>query len=124
MKTSVIIFVSMFGSLAGAREAGRLATATMVSSTGVESPQLRAVGRLNVNTASRAQLLKVPGLEANAVEAILEARLVAPIADLAKVTALPDEVAAHLKTEGDSNFYRVLQLPLQHLDASRSVTIR
>jgi DNA uptake protein ComE-like DNA-binding protein len=124
MKTSVIMFVSLFGSMASAREAGRLATATMVSSTGVEQPQLRAVGRLNVNTASRTQLLKVPGLEPAAIEAILEARVVAPIADLAHVTPLPEEVAAHLKVDGDSNFYRVLQLPLQHLDASRSVTLR
>jgi hypothetical protein len=80
-----------------------------------EQPQVRAVGRLNVNTASREQLLKVPGLDETAADQLLRLRARAPIADL-HAARLSDEAAVHLKTDGESNFYRLRQLPLRQLD--------
>ncbi len=97
--------------------AGEVATtATSVASDGVNQPQLRVVGRLNVNTATRDQLLRVPGLDATTIEALLEARVQAPIEDLLSVTPIAPEALVHLKTEGASNFTRILQQPLQKLD--------
>jgi hypothetical protein len=96
---------------------GLAGATTPVAGDGVNSPQLRVVGRLNVNTATREQLLKVPGLDEAAADAILAARATQPIADLSKLaTPLSPEALVHLKTDGDSNFTRILQHPLQRLE--------
>lgn len=101
------------------------AAATAVAADGVDQPQLRVVGRLNVNTATREQLLQVPGLDAAAVEALLEARVQQPIVEITRVTAVPDEALRHLKTSGASNFTRLLQHPLQRLgEAPHSHALR
>jgi DNA uptake protein ComE-like DNA-binding protein len=92
-------------------------TVTAVASDGVSQPQVKAVGRLNVNTASRAELTRVPGLDGAAIEAILATRAASPIQDLARVAGIPAETLRHLKTEGMSNFTRILQNPLQVLAA-------
>ena len=116
---SHIVFgiVAFFSVTAVAKPAiGASGAATAVASDGVDQPQLRVVGRLNVNTATRDQLQKVPALEAATVEAILEARLDAPIADLDAIPALTAEARSHLKVEGDSNFTRILQNPLKTFD--------
>jgi DNA uptake protein ComE-like DNA-binding protein len=126
MSVKAILFCFAFAGLANAKEATPPAPATNVASDGVEKTQLTGspksqlafVGRLNVNTASRDQLLRVPGLDGSLVEAILEARVESPIADLDEVAGLPDQARVHLKLDGDSNFTRILKNPLQTL-ASR-----
>lgn len=116
MKTLTLVMITVFGATAFAKEATSVAsTATVVAGEGVNQPQIRAVGRLNVNTATRDQLLKVPGLEPAQVEAILAAR---PLATLTAIPNIPAEVLSHLKTDGDSNFFRILQNPLVRLDKS------
>jgi hypothetical protein len=117
MKLLIVGIISLFSVAAAAKQAIDVAIpATPVASDGVETPQLRVVGRLNVNQATREQLLWVPGLDARAAEAILEARVVEPITDLDDIEGLSAEARAHLKTEGESNFLRLLQNPLQRID--------
>src|SRR4051794_8583106 len=109
MNRWVFGIIAFFSMAAAAKPAiGVAVPATNVASAGVEGPQLRVVGRLNVNLATREQLLWVPGLDAQSVEAILEARLAAPITDLDTIPNLSDEARTHLKTEGESNFLRLL----------------
>jgi hypothetical protein len=93
--------------------------ATPVAADGVIAPQLKVVGRLNVNTASRDDLKKVPGLDATTLEYIVEIRLTEKITDLDTIPNLSDEAHAHLKVIGESNFTRILQNPLQTLTASK-----
>jgi DNA uptake protein ComE-like DNA-binding protein len=121
MSAITVFTLCVFAGLANAKEATPPVAATTVASDGVketqlapsEKGQLAFVGRLNVNTASREQLLKVPGLDASLVEAILEARVVDPIADLDDVDGIPDEARLHLKLSGESNFARIMKNPLQ-----------
>jgi len=89
-------------------------TATVVAVDGVNTPQIRTVGRLNVNLATRDQLLKVPGLDAATIEALLLSRTQGELTDLTALN-LPEESLAHLKTEGESNLYRLVQNPLVRL---------
>ena len=117
MNRLLIGIFSLFSIAAAAKPAiGVAIPATPVASAGVETPQLRVVGRLNVNLATREQLLWVPGLDAKSVEAILEARVVEPITDLDDIEGLSDDARSHLKTEGESNFLRLLQNPLQRIE--------
>ncbi len=112
--------VMFFSAAASAKPAiGVASVATPVVGEGVAQPQpqLRVVGRLNVNTAGRDQLAKVPGLDAVTIEKILEARVTGPIKDLDQVGPIPDEARAHLKVDGESNFTRILQNPLQRFEA-------
>jgi hypothetical protein len=114
MKTLALVIITVFGSTAFAKEATSVASAaTVVAGDGVNQPQIRAVGRLNVNTASREQLLKVPGLETAQVDAILAAR---PLNTLTAIPNIAADVLSHLKTDGESNFFRILQNPLVRLD--------
>jgi DNA uptake protein ComE-like DNA-binding protein len=113
MSAKIVIFSICFSGLALGAETVKSALATTVVGDGVEKTQLRCVGRLNANTATREVLLQVPGLDAATVEAILEARVMAPIRDLASVPGIPDEARVHLKLDGNSNFMRLLQHPLQ-----------
>jgi hypothetical protein len=79
-----------------------------------QSGYIRVLGRLNVNTASRAQLELVPGLDSSKIDGLLRARSAAPIADLG-LLGLPEDALDHLKTEGESNLYRVRQNPLRRV---------
>ncbi|HEY7958120.1 MAG TPA: hypothetical protein VII38_22620 [Polyangia bacterium] len=116
MRVLPVILFSFFATAAVAGEATPAATpATAVASEGASQPQLKSVGRLNVNTATRRELSAVPGLDPVAIEAILEARTTSPISDLARIAPITAQARLHLKTEGPSNFYRVLQLPLERL---------
>jgi hypothetical protein len=81
----------------------------------VQSEDIRVLGRLNVNVATREQLLTVPGLDVATVDAILKQRETAPISNLAALP-LPPEATEHLKTNGDSDYRRIRRLPLQVLD--------
>ncbi len=80
-----------------------------------QKEDIRVLGHLNVNAATREQLLTVPGLDAAAVDAILSQRSKAPITDLATLP-LPPQAGEHLKTDGDSDYRRIRRLPLQVLD--------
>jgi DNA uptake protein ComE-like DNA-binding protein len=80
---------------------------------------MHVVGRLNVNTASRDDLKKVPGLDVVSIEYILETRIDGPLRDLETIPGITDEARAHLKLVGDSNFTRILQNPLRTLTASK-----
>ncbi len=107
MKRIALMLCLCVDGVAGATEATRPAAD--------RGQDIHAVGRLNVNRATRDQLLKVPGLDAAAADLILRAR---PIEDLEEVGALPEVALEHLKTDGDSNFYRIVQQPLVVLDAT------
>jgi hypothetical protein len=76
----------------------------------------RVLGRLNVNRASRAELQLVPGLDSAQIDELLHARAQGPITDLTQL-ALSEEALNHLKTEGESNLYRVRQNPLRRIDS-------
>jgi hypothetical protein len=113
MRVLIVGLLIFLAAPATAKEAGPVAS----DQTGY----IRALGRLNVNTATREQLLQVPGLDGQAVDGLLAAREKAPIADLSAL-ALGDEIAAHLKTDGDSTFYRIRQNPLRRLDVPAAAT--
>jgi DNA uptake protein ComE-like DNA-binding protein len=108
MRTFALLLALAAGPVAGAKEA------TVAAADSVQD--IRAVGRLNVNHAAREQLLKVPGVDAALADALIARREAAPIRDLAGL-GLPESALAHLKTDGESNFYRLVQLPLVRLDA-------
>ena len=80
-----------------------------------QKEDIRVLGKLNVNQASRDQLLTVPGLDPALVDTILQQRQRAPISDLSTLP-LPAEAREHLKTGGDSDYRRIRRLPLQVLD--------
>lgn len=117
MKTFALVIFGFFAATTDTREGRSEASpATAVASGGVIEPQIRVIGRLNVNTASREQLLQVPGLDPGRVDALIAAR---PLRDLA-TQDLPAVAASHLKTDGESTFTRIQKGPLVRLDASPS----
>ena len=101
---------------AAAKEAAAVASSDQIS-------YIRALGRLNVNTATKEQLAMVPGLDSSKVDAILRTRSEAPISDLTNLS-LSEEVENHLKTDGDSTFYRIRQNPLRRVDQSPASAAR
>ncbi len=110
MRTLTLVITLFSASLATAKEATQLAGDAIVDS--------RAVGRVNVNTATREQLLKVPGLDEATVDGLMVCR---PIRDLGSVVpALPTPALDHLKTDGLSNFARLVQGPLVRIDVTSS----
>jgi DNA uptake protein ComE-like DNA-binding protein len=84
-----------------------------------QKEDIRVLGKLNVNAATREQLLTVPGLDAALVDAIVAQRQKAPISDLSTLT-LPPEAVEHLKIGGDSDYRRIRRLPLQVLDTVKT----
>ena len=103
----------LISSVAAAKAATPVAT--------VQSEDIRVLGRLNVNSATREQLLTVPGLDAGTVDAILKQRQAAPISSLSALP-LPPEAIDHLKTDGDSDYRRIRRLPLQVLDTVQTAS--
>ena len=103
----VLGFSLAFSSVAAAKAATPVAAA--------QKEDIRVLGKLNINVATREQLLTVPGLDTATVDAILTQRQKAPISDLSTLT-LPPEAIDHLKTGGDSDYRRIRRLPLQVLD--------
>ncbi|MGZ3439220.1 MAG: hypothetical protein ACXVDD_06880 [Polyangia bacterium] len=79
------------------------------------------LGRLNVNLATREQLLTVPGLDAAAVDALLQQRKAGPISNLGALS-LPSEAVEHLKTDGEPDYRRIRRLPLQVLDVVKTAS--
>jgi hypothetical protein len=113
MRKVIVLFSLILSVSAGAKDAAPPAA-------GDQTGYIRALGRLNVNTASRAQLELVPGLDSAKIDALLDVR---PISDL-DMLALPEDALTHLKTEGDSNFYRVRQSPLRRVGQSPASAAR
>jgi DNA uptake protein ComE-like DNA-binding protein len=112
MRNLVLMSTMLFSSVAAAQAATPLAVD--------QKNDIRVLGRLNVNEASRDQLLTVPGLDPLAVTALLAQRQRAPLDDGA-LLGLPNEAAAHLKADGASDYRRIRPLPLQVLVASASL---
>ncbi len=116
MRNLILAFLLAFSAAAQAKEAAPAAAGDPIG-------YIRALGRLNVNTASRAQLEMVPSLDSAKIDALLRMRTQAPISDLEKL-ALPEDALAHLKTDGDSTFYRVRQNPLRRVDSTPASAAR
>jgi DNA uptake protein ComE-like DNA-binding protein len=112
MRNLVLMSTMLFASMASAQAATPVAVD--------QKDDIRVLGRLNVNEASRDQLLTVPGLDPVAVAALLAQRQQAPLDDSALVR-LPSEAAAHLKADGASDYRRIRRLPLQVLVARVSL---
>jgi hypothetical protein len=94
-----------------------LASATAATSVAIDQKEdIRVLGKLNINDASRDELLSVPGLDAQVVDEIVSERVKAPIGDLATLPLPPDAVQ-HLKIDGSSDFRRIRRLPLQVLES-------
>lgn len=83
------------------------------AATTVDTPVVRVLGQLNVNEATRGQLLTVPGLDPTLVDALLAQRGQQGTLAAADLTQLPAEALAHLKTDGESDYRRIKRLPLQ-----------
>jgi hypothetical protein len=87
----------------------------------VQSQDIRVLGKLNVNHATREQLLTVPGLDPASVDAILQQRAKAPLSNLSGL-ALAADAVDHLKTDGASDYRRIRRLPLQVLDTVQTAS--
>jgi hypothetical protein len=111
MRSLVCAITLLTASVAAAKAATPVAA--------VQNEDIRVLGRLNVNCATRDQLLTVPGLDRAGVDAILELRENGPISDLQTLT-LPPDAAEHLKTDGESDYRRIRRLPLQVLDTVKT----
>ena len=103
----------LISSLAAAKAASPVAT--------VQNEDIHVLGRLNVNSATREQLLTVPGLDPADVDALLQRRQLSPIADLGAL-ALPREATEFLKTNGEPNYRRLRRLPLQVLETVKTAS--
>jgi DNA uptake protein ComE-like DNA-binding protein len=86
-----------------------------------QKEDIRVLGKLNVNCATREQLLTVPGLDRTMVDALIQLRQKGPISDLSSIQLqLPADALEHLKTDGDSDYRRIRRLPLQVVDNVRT----
>ena len=115
MRFLMIGFIMLSSTLVEAKEAGVVA--------GDQIGYIRVLGRLNVNTATRAQLELVPGLDSSKIDEMLAARDKTPIVDLAGFS-VTEEVELHLKTDGDSNLVRIRQNPLRRVDSTPASAAR
>ncbi len=73
---------------------------------------IRLLGKLNVNTATRDELLQIPALTEREVDQLLEARTRGPLRSLASFT-LPAEANGRLSLSGPSTLRRIRALPLE-----------
>jgi hypothetical protein len=113
MRTVILAIALLAGPVASAKEATALAADPI--------QDIHVLGRLNVNRASREQLLRVPGVDAALADALIARQKDAPLVSLDGF-GLPEAALAHLKVDGESNFCRIVQLPLQRLDAPSTAT--
>ncbi len=112
MRNLVLISTLLLSGVAAAQAATPVA--------GDQKEDIRVLGRLNVNEASREQLLTVPGLDPVVVDTLLAQRKKAPL-DKNALVVLPAEAASHLKAGGSSDYRRIRLLPLQVLMARASL---
>ena len=81
---------------------------------GVQKEDIRLLGRLNVNTASRDELLQLPALDNEKVDQLIEARTRGPLTDASlAVFQLPADISTRLCTSGPSTLRRIRPLPLE-----------
>ena len=113
MRMLMCVITLLISSVAAAKAASPVAA--------VQNEDIRVLGRLNVNLATREQLLTVPGLDATTVDALLLQRKLGPISDLAALS-LPAEAIEHLKTSGEPDYRRIRRLPLQVLDSVKTAS--
>ena len=113
MRSLMCVFALLISTVAAAKAATPVAA--------VQSEDIRVLGRLNVNVATREQLLTVPGIDPAVVDAILKQREAAPISNLGALPLSP-ESTEHLKTNGDSDYRRIRRLPLQVLDTVQTAS--
>ncbi len=114
LRTLALLISMTSPALAYAREAPPVAV--------VQKEDIRLLGRLNVNLATREQLLEIPGLDGLKVDALLDARTRGPLSSLSAFT-LSDESLARLSTEGPSTLRKIRPLPLEvFITASASAT--
>jgi hypothetical protein len=113
MQTILIALSLLFSGVADAKAATSLAADQKLD--------IRVLGKLNVNSATREQLLTVPGLDAQLVDVIVSARHNAPIQDLAALPVSAD-AAQHLKTGGESDYRRIRVLPLEVVTTPATTT--
>jgi hypothetical protein len=113
MRNLVFGFALLFSSVAAAKAATPVAID--------QKEDIRVLGKLNVNHASREQLMTVPGLDPALVDQILQQRQHAPISNLSALP-LPAESIEHLKIGGPSDYRRIRRLPLQVLDTVQTAT--
>lgn len=113
MRSLVCVIALLASSVAAAKAAAPVAA--------VQNEDIRVLGKLNINQATREQLLTVPGLDPAAVDAILHERAKAPISNLSALP-LPPDATEHLKTDGDSDYRRIRRLPLQVLDSVKTAS--
>ena len=86
----------------------------------VQKDDIRVLGRLNVNLASRDELLQIPGLDASTVDRLVQARAHGALTTL-DVLALPADANSHLTVEGPSTLRRIRALPLEvYIEGSTS----
>ena len=99
----------------------KVSTPPSSASPGAREQQLaeRVLGRLNVNLATRGELLAA-GLDASSVDRLLRDRARRPIADL---SGFPAELRRHLRTDGPSDFRRIRQLPLERYTGALDTTM-
>jgi hypothetical protein len=115
MQTILLTLTLLFSGVADAKAATPLAAD--------QKQDIRVLGKLNVNSATREQLLTVPGLDGQLVDVIMSARQKATIEDL---SALPisTDAAPHLKTDGESDYRRIRVLPLEVMVVQTATTAR
>ena len=78
----------------------------------VQKEDVRLLGKLNVNTASRDELREVPGLSEREVDQLVDARTRGPLRSLASFSLAP-EAQSRLCLTGASTLRRIRPLPLE-----------
>lgn len=73
---------------------------------------VRVLGHLNVNQATRDELLQIPGLDTAKADELLSARAHGALSSLASFNLSP-EALARLSVEGSSTLRRIRVLPLE-----------
>ena len=81
-------------------------------STVVQKEDIRVLGRLNVNTATRDELMQLPVLDTPTVDQLIEARTRGRLTSLV-VFQLSADAAARLSVDGPSTLRRIRPLPLE-----------
>jgi hypothetical protein len=108
-----LVFATLAPAFASAKESALLSSGSAIQAR----EDIRVLGRLNVNLASREEMLSIPGMDATTVDAILAARAQGALNSLAPFN-LPVEVMSRLSVEGASTLRRIRVLPLEVLAAS------
>jgi len=101
----LFLLISMACSIpAFAKEAAPLAS--------VQKDDIRLLGKLNVNLATREELMLLPALNAQKIDQLLEARTRGTLTSLAAFQ-LPEEALFRLTVSGPSTLQRIRPLPLE-----------